>query len=264
MTTVESGSNIKGQASAPAKRKRIEPLKAWRAMRALIADKEDTAQVFKVIDALAGDADDRMYRRFAATETGQKVFAEKRNLIATLSDRERLSRLPKGTLGREYHEFMAEENLTADGLVEASEAIQERINREENARIFGDRMRDSHDLWHVTTGYGRDGLGELAQLAFYYAQTRNRGIGFIVLMGALQGMKEAPKVGIWKAVREGYRLGKRAQWFPAVDWEALLDLPVVEVRKRLGMGDPATYRAIEPIVSAFTEKAFRGDGMKAA
>ena len=267
MTTVESGRNFKGPGSqrpSTSKRKRIEPLKAWRAMRALIADKEDTAQVFKVIDALAGDADDRMYRRFAATETGQKVFAEKRNLIATLSDRERLGRLPKGTLGREYHDFMAEENLTADGLVEASEVVKERFDREENARIFSDRMRDSHDLWHVTTGYGRDGLGELALLAFYYAQTRNRGIGFIVLMGALQGMKDAPKIGIWKAVREGYRLGKRAERLSAVDWEALLDLPVVEVRKRLGMGDPVIYRAIEPITSAITEKALRGEQMKAA
>src|SRR3569833_2871118 len=90
MTTVESGSNAKGSAAqghSAQKRKRVEPLKAWRAMRALIADKEDTSQVFKVIDALAGDADERMYRRFAATETGQKVFAEKRDLIATLSDR---------------------------------------------------------------------------------------------------------------------------------------------------------------------------------
>ena len=267
MTTVEGGGNINGPAlksqSAP-KRKRIEPLKAWRAMRALIADKEDTAQVFKVIDALAGDADDRIYRRFITTEAGQKILSEKRNLIATLSDHERLGRLPKGTLGREYHDFMAEENLTADGLVEASEVVKDRNEREENARIFGDRMRDSHDLWHVTTGYGRDGLGELAQLAFYYAQTRNRGIGFIVLMGAHKSIKEAPKVGIWKAVREGYRLGKRAEWFPAVDWEALLDQPVSEVRKRLGMGDPATYRAIEPITSAITEKALRGDQMKAA
>lgn len=246
------------------KRKRIEPLKAWRAMKALIADKEDTAQVFKVIDALAGDADDRMYRRFMATETGRKIVAEKRNLIETLNDRERLSRLPEGTLGRLYHEFMAEENLTADGLVEASEVVERRYQNDESARIFGDRMRDSHDLWHVTTSYGRDGLGELAQLALYYAQTRNRGIGFIVLMGARSAAKEAPKVGVWKAVREGYRLGKRAEWLPAVDWESLLDQPIEQVRARLGMGEPAIYRQIEPITSALSGQVMGGQQMKAA
>ena len=40
-----------------------------------------------------------------------------------------------------------------------------------------------HDLWHVTTGYGRDALGELSLLAFTYAQEQNRGIGAIALYG---------------------------------------------------------------------------------
>lgn len=267
MTTVENGSHITSLASfervAP-KRKRIEPLKAWRAMRALIADKEDTSQVFKVIDALAGDADDRMYRRFSASDTGKRIIAEKRDLITLLNDRESLSRLPLGTLGRTYHDFMAEENLTADGLVEASEVVERRFERDEGARIFSDRMRDSHDLWHVTTGYGRDGLGELAQLSLYYAQTRNRGIGFIVLMGARTAAKEAPKAGIWKAVREGYRLGKAAEWLPAADWENLLDKPLEEVRAILGMKEPVIYRQVEPITSSLEGKIMGGEQMKAA
>lgn len=266
MTTVQDATNITGTSGgAPQKyiRKRIEPLKAWRAIKALIANKEDTGQVFKIIDALAGNADDRMYNRFMATETGRRIIAEKRNLIALLNDREHLKRLPEGTLGRCYYEFMVEENLTAEGLVAASEEAPRRKDRPEGAIIFGDRMRDSHDLWHVTTGYGRDGLGELAQLAFYYAQTRNRGIAFIVLMGARKAHQEAPKVGIWRAVREGYRLGKKAKWFPAADWEALLEKPVEEVRKELGMGVPAIYREIEPITSTMEGKIY-GEQKKAA
>lgn len=266
MTTVQNTTNITGfSGDAPQTyvRKRIELLKAWRAVKALIADKEDTGQVFKVISALAGNADERMYNRFMATETGKRVVAEKRNLIELLNDRERLKSLPEGTLGRTYYEFMAEENLTADGLVEASNEAPRHYERSEGAMIFGDRMRDSHDLWHVTTSYGRDGLGELSQLAFYYAQTRNRGIGFIVLMGAYSSAKEAPKVGIWRAVREGYRLGKAAKWLPAADWEALLDKPLAEVRATLGMGIPAVYREIEPITSNIEGKMY-GEQKKAA
>lgn len=266
MTTVQSATNITGfSAGAPQKykRKRIEPLKAWRAIKALIADKEDTGQVFKIVDALSGGADDRMYRRFMTTETGQRVVAEKRDLITLLNDRERLKKLPEGTLGRTYYEFMAEENLTADGLVAASEEAPRRNDRPEGAMIFGDRMRDSHDLWHVTTSYGRDGLGELSQLAFYYAQTRNRGIGFIVLIGAMNTHKRAPQLGVWRAVREGYRLGKAAKWLPAADWEALLEKPLVEVRQQLGMGVPAIYREIEPIASALEGEVY-GEQKKAA
>tara|TARA_R110002110_G_scaffold84101_2_gene218393 strand:- start:125 stop:826 length:702 start_codon:yes stop_codon:yes gene_type:complete len=233
-------------------------------VKALIADKEDTGQVFKVIDALSGGADERMYTRFMADPVGQKIVAEKRNLIDLLNDRERLKALPLGTLGRTYYEFMAEENLTADGLVAASEEAPRLYDREGAEKIFGDRMRDSHDLWHVTTSYGRDGLGELSQLALYYAQTRNRGIGFIVLMGAYTAAKEAPKAGIWKAVREGYRLGKQAKWLPLADWENLLDKPLDHVRATLGMGEPLVYRAVEPVTSALEGKVMGAQTQMAA
>lgn len=267
MTTVENVPSITSTSHAGGQkrpRKRIEPLKAWRAVKALIADKEDTGQVFKVIDALSGGADDRMYKRFMADPLGQKIAAEKRNLIDLLNDRERLKALPVGTLGRTYFEFMEEENLTADGLVAASEEAPHLYEREGSEKLFGNRMRDSHDLWHVTTGYGRDGLGELSQLALYYAQTKNRGIGLIVLMGAYTSAKEAPKVGIWKAVREGYRLGKTAKWLPLADWENLLDKPLEEVRAILGMKTPVVYREIEPITSAMEGNRLMGAQQMAA
>lgn len=233
------------------RRKRIEPLKAIRAVRALVADKEDTGQVFKIIDALSGGSDERMFNRFMAAETGRRIVAEKRDLIAALNDRERLAKLPKGTLGRTYYEFMAEEDLSADGLVAASEEAP-RYYRDmpADARLFRDRMRDTHDLWHVTSGYGRDGLGELCLLAFSYAQMRNRGIGFIVLVGTRVTSKKAPGVGIWKAVREGFRHGKSASWLPLADWESLLDKPLDEVRRQLGIQPPAIYQRIEPVTSA--------------
>lgn len=226
----------------PPARKRIQPIIAWRAIKALIADKEDTAQVFKVIQALEGNAGDRMQRRFAATATGRAILAEKRNLLETLSDRETLATYREGTLGHRYHQFMTVENLTADGLVEASEAAPRRKDRPEDNERFGNRMRDSHDLWHCTTGYGRDGLGELCLLAFTYAQTGNRGIGAIVFFGAMNAAKSYPKVGVWAAVREGYRLGRKARWFPAADWESFLSYPLTELRSEMKVGELKIYR----------------------
>lgn len=266
MTTVDSVSNITSASEAGKNRpnKRIEPLKAWRAVKALIADKEDTGQVFKVIDALAGNADSRMYDRFMGTDAGKRIVAENRDLIAVLNDRDRLKALPEGTLGREYFKFMDSEGLTADGLVEASEEAPRLYERQGAEKLFGDRMRDSHDLWHVTTGYGRDGLGELSQLALYYAQTKNRGIGLIVLMGAYTANKEAPGAGVWKAVREGYRLGKSANWFPAADWESMLELPLTEVRKIMGIAEPSIYKSIEPVTSALEGKIMGGEMSQAA
>lgn len=264
--TTASPTEFNGAAPAKRKRKRIQPLKAIRAIRALIADKEDTSQVFKIIDALSGDSVGRGFRRFVATETGRRILAEKRNLIAALSDRARLAALPEGTLGRTYHEFMAEEDLTADGLVEASEAVERMDIRSEEEALFGARLRDQHDLWHVTSGYGRDGLGELALLAFTYAQTRNRGIGFIVLVGARVTAKNLPDVKIWRVVREAYRNGKKAAWLPATDWEAMLDKPLAQVRAELGIASPEAYIEAEPYTTAAEQafKAMRAEQQKQA
>lgn len=239
----DTGMTIRSSQGVRRPRKRIQPLKAWRAIQALIADKEDTAQVFKVIEALGGGADERQFYRFVESPTGRQILAEKRNILATLSDRESLSRLPEGSLGRTYYEFMSGENLTADGLVEASEVVADRDNLPEAALLYRNRQRDTHDLWHTSTGYGRDGLGELCLLAFTYAQSQNRGIGAIVLFGLRAASRNLPKgIGIWRAVREGYRLGKQAKRLPEADWEAMLPMPLAEVRKALNIGPLVHYR----------------------
>ncbi|MEW6269630.1 MAG: Coq4 family protein [Thermodesulfobacteriota bacterium] len=220
------------------KRKRIQPLRALRAIRALIADPDDTAKVFEIIDALSGNAGERLFLRFRATATGERILRERRNLLATLEDRERLRTLPQGTLGRIYFDFTEREQITGQGLADASMAAR-RDDIGPERRLFADRLRDMHDLWHVVTGYGRDLVGEAALLAFSYAQTRNRGVGFIVAVAYLRAKGDAAFAR--PVMVEGYRRGRRAAWLPAADWEHLLTLPLERVRAELGLGAPPEY-----------------------
>src|SRR5437762_13704195 len=99
---------------------RLHPIAAYRAVRKLMQNREDTRQVFLLIDALRGKTTLRQLARFRQTEFGRKALAERRSLLQRLSDRDSLAKLPPGTLGRAYYEFMAAENLSADGLVAAS------------------------------------------------------------------------------------------------------------------------------------------------
>ena len=228
---------------------RMQPLVALKAIRRLIRDPEDTAQVFTIVRALAGSSIARGYRRFRTLPVGQRILAERRELLETLKDRDALRALPAGSLGRAYLHFVESENLTADGLVEASQRESEEWLDADMQR-YGLRLRDQHDLWHTVTGYGRDELGELCLLAFTYAQTRNRGIGFIVLVGSFK-MREAFGRGVFRAVRRGYGDGRRAAWLPGQDWEALLARPLDEVRRELGIEEPLTYRTLlgEPVAA---------------
>jgi ubiquinone biosynthesis protein COQ4 len=223
---------------------RIRPLVALRALRALFRNGEDTKQVFIIGDALRGRTGLRVFNHFRTTELGREVLEGRHPpLIGTLSDSRRLAALPDGTLGRVYHDFMAVENLTADGLVDASMAAGSNVMSPE-VRRFRERARDQHDLHHVTTGYGRDGLGEVCLLAFGYAQTGNRGNGVIVLAGMLKILSILPGQPIISAVWQAYRNGRKARTLLEQDWEALLDQPLEQLRAGLGIREPSIYRGI--------------------
>jgi ubiquinone biosynthesis protein COQ4 len=217
----------------------VRPREAWTALRALLANPEQTEHVFTIVRALSGRTLLRGYNRFARTDTGRAVLAEERELIAALRDRDALRSLPEGSLGRRYLAFVESENLTADGLVEASEGDDARLTPA--LARYAARLRDMHDLWHVVCGYGRDVAGEACVLAFTVAQTRNPGLALIVVAGTLKIARESGDRQIFRAVWEAFRTGRRAAWLPAADWEALLSQPLTEVRAGLDVVSPEHY-----------------------
>ena len=219
---------------------RLQPIVAWRAMRNLKRNRGDIKPAVMLIDALRGKTSVRQFARFQATETGRAVLAEHRQLLEWLSDRERLATFPSGTLGRVYHEFMATENLTAEGLVEASQ-IRDTLVTGDSYTLFRERGRDIHDLLHVVTGYGRDPLGEGCLLAFSYAQTGLKGFAVIAMFVAQRISRRLRGQPVRRAVFEAYRRGRRAGWLYAADWENLLAEPVAAIRAHYHMTPPIHY-----------------------
>jgi ubiquinone biosynthesis protein COQ4 len=219
---------------------RLRPFTAAKAVRRLLADPSDTRQVFVIFRAMRGRSGLRTFRRFSASTTGAAILRERRVLLATLQDNAAMAQHPPGSMGRAYRDFMAGQNLSADGLVAASESWELDAVPPEMS-LMRERMRDAHDLTHVLTGYGRDPLGEMCLLAFMYAHTRNLGMAMIVGMGwpRLPGAAR-------RAVAEAWRNGRKARWLPEQDYEALLPRPLAAVRRELAIADPARYRAIAP------------------
>jgi len=226
-------------------RRRIRPLVALKATRTLLKDKEDTAQVFRIVDALSGNSHYKSFKRFVTSPGGRDILQRRLSLLDRLRDREALARLPVGSLGRAYLDFVYGEGLSADGLVEASEEGSGRRFQNDDAELFRNRMRDSHDLWHVVTGYGRDGLGEICVLSFGNGQMYNHGIAYIVLIGILKTRREQSQLPVFRAAFEAWRRGRKAGWFPAIAWEDWLQLPLEDVRSRLGVHEPSVYREAE-------------------
>lgn len=246
MTRVALQSN---ESSAPVvygPRARMQPLVALRALKRLINDPQQTEQVFVVIRALAGNSVGAGLARFKSLPLGQRVLANREHLLDSLLDQKRLSEYPQGSLADAYLGFIRAGNITADGLVEASEqtsAAGEEVFESADHKLYSDRLRDQHDLWHTLVGYDRDELGEVCLLAFTYAQTRNRGIGAMALVGSIK-LSEFYGRQVFSAVWRAYRDGKRADWLPGQDWRALLAQPIDTVREQLGVRPPVQYQAL--------------------
>jgi len=212
-------------------------------MQKLIANKEDTEQVFQIIEALNGRSQVANLQAFASTEAGQHLLKRREYLPPLLDDHSWIRDLPEGTVGRAYVDFMEREGLTAKGLVEESEKMGRADSRfDDDLQWFGHRLRDTHDLFHVLSGYSRDALGEACLLGFTYSQNPGRGVIFIAYMAARQLAKNLPKEArVMDCLWEGKRNGKIASKIVREDVIALLHEPIEDARKRLNIRRPVAY-----------------------
>jgi len=228
---------------------RRRPLEAAAALRRLVANPEDTAQVFVIMRALSGNALVDGHARFAKTDVGATVLQEQRDLLQVLCDRARLRAMPEGSLGRAYLEFVEANGITAEGLVDASETTApDYVELTESEGRYARRLRDQHDLWHVLTGYSTQPYGEVCVVSFSFPQTSNLGFAAIALIGALKIAKESGSRQVFRDAWQAYRRGRRARWLPGADWEALLARPIGQVRAELGI-EPRPQPRPEALVS---------------
>ena len=220
----------------PPPRRKVDWRRARIALSTLLAEPERVEQVFELIEALEGDAGERLFQRFLRHPNAPELLTRKPSLLSALLKRSELGALPEGSLGRTYAQFMWDGGIEAEGLVDASQDTRaEHEDMDPERHWFNDRFRDMHDLWHTLTGYGRDLAGEAALAAFTYAQTGNRGILLIVLSSALLGPWNLTwQRYMWRA----WRRGRRAELLTAAKWEELLALPLTEARRRLGVSPP--------------------------
>ncbi|WEJ98901.1 MAG: Coq4 family protein [Candidatus Sphingomonas phytovorans] len=214
---------------------------AFDAIRKLLADGDDTTQVFRIMHALNVGSTAANYGKFIATGEGGRMAYERIELAERFVDRAYVASFAPGTVGAAYRHFLETTGYSADGLADIS-----KINREEDMphpyAWFGRRIRDTHDIWHVLTGYKADeSMGEAALVAFSYAQVGGLGWAFIGGAAALKSIRVTGSTLFARAVIEGYRNGRKAKWVAGEDYEKLMHEPIEAARARLGIPTPTAY-----------------------
>ncbi len=227
------------------------PLRAVRYFQKLMKDKEDTAAVFKIFESLPSKDFLPRIAELSLSETGEHLRQTEPCLPDILDDHAALRRTPKGSLAHAYCDFMEAEGLSAAGLVAESDRAG-RPRFPDLVEWYINRSRDTHDLFHVLTGYGRDALGEASVLLFTHGQSPSQGHLLIGYAGAanIKKMVKGSKAPVFGAVREAHRTGKGAPPLIAQPVRELLERPLEEVRAALRIPQPVKYRECHRIWQA--------------
>jgi len=219
--------------------------RAFSEMRALIRTPEETDHAIHLVYALGAPEFERNFLRFATSASGAALLAERPSLLAALSNRASLARLPEASLGRAYLDYLDANGFAPGGLLEVQERVQAHWEGEEGIPVldplrawFRERTLLAHDLFHLLSGYGTDELGEATLLAFTLAQLGGRAQTLLTLGAALE---------VWRTLGwrwllydfRAWRRGRSASWLVALPWEELLPLRVETVRRLAGVPDAA-------------------------
>lgn len=225
---------------------RYDLSKAWRHFRRLIADKENTEEVFHIFEALPWKGLPAAAEQFLTSYEGRALRAAEPYLPFILDDHAALRRTPAGSLAHAYCDFMEREGLTAQVLVDEFARFEAgRGAFDDQFQWYFHRLRDVHDMLHVLTGYGRDALGETCVLAFSHSQQPSPAHLFIAYAGGRE-LKSKTRVAapVYRALREGQRLGKACPSLVETAITRLLPLPLEEARRQLGIAPPRMYQQV--------------------
>ena len=217
--------------------------RAIKNFRLLMKDKEDTSLVFKIYESLPSKQFMPRVAALGLSERGEYLRRTEPSLPEILDDHTALRKTPKGSLAHVYCDFMESEGLTAAGLVAEAESLG-RPKYNDLVQWFGDRSRDTHDLFHVLTGYGRDALGEQCVLLFTHGQSPSQGHLLIGYAGAanIKSMVWGSKAPVMGAAQQAKRTGKGAPRLIEQPIRELLKQPFDEVRRSLNIPEPTQYQ----------------------
>jgi ubiquinone biosynthesis protein COQ4 len=201
---------------------------------ALMRDPEQTNSVFDVEDGLRHTKAAQLAVEYAKSQPGvAEIFAER--YLAPSPDISTLLSLPPDSLGHTYAAYLTEAGFDPN--------FYRKAKIENDVTYMFMRMRQTHDIWHVVTGFGADVNAELGLKAFEIAQVHRTLSAMLVAGGLLRTLFKSPEnlEGLLQQVAIGYRMGAKAKPLLAQKWEEQWEKPLTEWRSELNVEPMKDY-----------------------
>lgn len=173
--------------------------------------------------------------RMLADPTGRRILRDRPRITSKTMSLEKLRKLPDGSVGRTYAEWLDREGVTPD----TRDQVRY-IDDEEEAYVM-QRYRECHDFYHAVTGLPVFVEGEVGLKAFEFANTGLPMTG--LSLTAILRLKPAERKRMFQtylpwAISNGWK----SKDVINVYWEEELETPVEDLRRRLGIEQPSDLR----------------------
>lgn len=192
----------------------------------ILVNPEHTDSVFDIEDGLRQLAVTRELFNFT-TQEPEVISLVRERYLKPVPNLNRLRNLPEGSLGRAYARHLDDNNFDPN--------YYRKIEVRNDTDYILMRIRQTHDIWHVVTGFDTDALGEIAIKGVELSQTHRPMAAVICAGGIFRYMLKQPaEFGkCIEAIAAGYSLGLKARPLLGVKWEEMWDRQLDELRASL-------------------------------
>lgn len=181
------------------------------------------------------------YNKLLQTREGGEIAYMREEISDYMPD---IGERPDGSVGKMCYDYFqwAQMNVVKVSRKRSNEAW---IEAKHPYNWMARRYRDTHDIWHILTGYPTTVDGEMCVTMFSFAQTRALSwlaISLSILLFTSKPMRiRKPSWERFKMVYEAYRNGRKAKFLLAENYDKLLSENLQDARKRLNIETPRFF-----------------------
>lgn len=160
------------------------------------------------------------------TPEGNAILAER--YVAPPHNLEALLQYPQDSLGYVYAHYMNQRGL---------QMLEIAINSDSDTQYVENRWQQTHDIWHIITGFDTSEIGEIGLQAVYLSQFQLP-LSSLLIANALISVTvfQPERLSLLlNAIAQGWQMGKTARPLIAQKWEEAWEKPVAVWRAELNV-----------------------------
>ena len=223
-------------------KERLQSLRMLKGLGQFLQHPDDLQSVYAVAASVQGSPMAAQMMRHMLSEPGIAAMIQEQWRPAAI-DLDALEQLPAGSLGQCYSSQLKAQGITPETLIDPAP-----ITNDQDFIVH--RLKETHDIVHVLTGFGVDGVGEIGLQAFNLAQNRSPLAVLLIFGGMLKTLQDdQPLEALLHAISRGFEMGLKAGcvvgykledgWQrPLSEWRAELKLPQALAEKKAGFPVP--------------------------